>query len=532
MALSVRLFGLSSLEHPACPRRCAGVAAVGLLYATVRRWFGPAAGLLAGAVMALTPVAVLMFRFNNPDALLVLLLVGCGLRHACARSRRRAPGGCSWPASSSASASSPRCCRRSSCVPAFALVYLLAAPTGLWRRIRPAPGRRRRHGRRRPAGGSRSSSSSRRRRGRTSAARRPTASSTSCSATTASAGSPATRPAASAAAAPAGRHAGMWGATGWAADVRRRDRRAGRLAAPRRAAAAGRPGSWLTWGPPGPTVAAPPRALGRLAARHRADVQLHARHLPRVLHGGPGARDRRRSSAWAGSVLWRRRRPRAAVCCSRSSVAVTAWSVVACCWRAAPTGTPGCAPTVLVVGLVAAVALLARAARTSCRSLAVGRHGAGRSRRRGLAGPAAYALSTAATPHTGSILTAGPAVAGAAGRSGGGLRRRACGWRRSRRWPARRRSAGGRAASGGPGGRRGPAGGRPPGARPGRHRAAQRSGRGRRGGHGRPARRAARAERRAASALLQADASTYRWVAATVGANNAAGYQLASGRSR
>ena len=46
-----------------------------MLYATVRRWYGPAAGLIAGAVLALTPVAVLMFRFNNPDALLVLLLV-------------------------------------------------------------------------------------------------------------------------------------------------------------------------------------------------------------------------------------------------------------------------------------------------------------------------------------------------------------------------------------------------------------------------------------------------------------------------
>ncbi len=41
----------------------------------MRRWYGPAAGLIAGAVLALTPVAVLMFRFNNPDALLVLLLV-------------------------------------------------------------------------------------------------------------------------------------------------------------------------------------------------------------------------------------------------------------------------------------------------------------------------------------------------------------------------------------------------------------------------------------------------------------------------
>ena len=42
---------------------------------TVRRSSGPAAGLIAGAVLALTPVAALMFRFNNPDALLVLLLV-------------------------------------------------------------------------------------------------------------------------------------------------------------------------------------------------------------------------------------------------------------------------------------------------------------------------------------------------------------------------------------------------------------------------------------------------------------------------
>src|SRR4030095_2171071 len=50
-------------------------AAVGVLYTTVRRWFGPAAGIIAGAVMAVMPVATLMFRFNTPDALLVLVLV-------------------------------------------------------------------------------------------------------------------------------------------------------------------------------------------------------------------------------------------------------------------------------------------------------------------------------------------------------------------------------------------------------------------------------------------------------------------------
>ena len=36
-----------------------------------------------------------------------------------------------------------------------------------------------------------------------------------------------------------------------------------------------------------------PGALGRVAGRHRGDVQLHGRDLPRLLHGGPGPRDRR-----------------------------------------------------------------------------------------------------------------------------------------------------------------------------------------------------------------------------------------------
>ena len=62
------------LEH-AGPAGAGGRrAASRVLYAAVRRWYGPGAGLLAGAVLALTPVAALMFRFNNPDALLVLLM--------------------------------------------------------------------------------------------------------------------------------------------------------------------------------------------------------------------------------------------------------------------------------------------------------------------------------------------------------------------------------------------------------------------------------------------------------------------------
>lgn len=77
MALSVRLFGLSSWAI-LVPEALMGVATVGVLYAAVRRRFGAAAGLLAGGSLAVTPVAALMFRFNNPDALLCLLMV-CAL---------------------------------------------------------------------------------------------------------------------------------------------------------------------------------------------------------------------------------------------------------------------------------------------------------------------------------------------------------------------------------------------------------------------------------------------------------------------
>jgi 4-amino-4-deoxy-L-arabinose transferase-like glycosyltransferase len=69
-----RIFGFSSFTVLA-PQALMGVASVGLLYATVKRTSGPAAGLFAGAALALTPVAALMFRFNNPDAFLVLLLI-------------------------------------------------------------------------------------------------------------------------------------------------------------------------------------------------------------------------------------------------------------------------------------------------------------------------------------------------------------------------------------------------------------------------------------------------------------------------
>ncbi|WP_461666378.1 ArnT family glycosyltransferase [Gordonia sputi] len=73
-ALSVRIFGLNSWAI-LVPNALMGVASVALLYWMTRRYFGHWAGILAGATLALTPVAAMMFRFNNPEALLILLMI-------------------------------------------------------------------------------------------------------------------------------------------------------------------------------------------------------------------------------------------------------------------------------------------------------------------------------------------------------------------------------------------------------------------------------------------------------------------------
>ena len=72
MELSARIFGVNYWSL-LLPQALAGVATVGVLYTTVRRWFGPAAAIIAGAVMALAPVATLIFRFNDPDAFITLM---------------------------------------------------------------------------------------------------------------------------------------------------------------------------------------------------------------------------------------------------------------------------------------------------------------------------------------------------------------------------------------------------------------------------------------------------------------------------
>jgi 4-amino-4-deoxy-L-arabinose transferase-like glycosyltransferase len=133
MALSVKILGLNSFAI-LFPQVVMGVASVGVLFATVKKNFGVKAGLVAGAVLALTPVAVLMFRFNNPDALLTFLMVLAA-----------------WATMKSIEKTSPKwfmvvgvflglafltkTLQAFLVVPGFALAYLVAARTSLAKRI-------------------------------------------------------------------------------------------------------------------------------------------------------------------------------------------------------------------------------------------------------------------------------------------------------------------------------------------------------------------------------------------------------------
>ena len=301
MALSVRIFGLSSWSI-LVPQALLGVASVAVLYASVRRTSGHAAGLVAGALLALTPVATLMFRFNNPDALLTFLLVAAA--YATLRATERASG--RWLAGAGVLvgfAFLTKMLQAFLVLPAFALVYLLVAPTPLRRRLlhllgalaativslgwwvalvelvpeswRPyvggsetnsvlelifgynGLGRIFGNGRRRPG----------RRRCELRQLRRPDP------------------------------------------DVRGRLRRHDQLADPGRAAARRRrPGP----APPGPADRPDPRRdrrLGRLAAGHRRGVLLHGRHLPRLLHRRPGPGHRRPGRRRRVGALGRSGRP-------------------------------------------------------------------------------------------------------------------------------------------------------------------------------------------------------------------------------
>ena len=481
MALSVKLFGLSSWSI-LVPQALMGVGAVWLLTATVRRTTGSAvAGLVAGLTLALTPVAVLMFRFNNPDALLTLLLVGAAAAtlRACEKETMHPVRWLALGGALVGLAFLTKMLQAFLVLPALALVYLVAANTGLLKRVGhllvglgamllsagwwvaivslwPASSR--------PyIGGSQDNSILELTLGYNGLGR---LTGDEVGSVGGGAGGPG---------------GGMWGETGL-----------GRLLNSENGGQVG----WLL-----------PTALVLLVAglwltrraprtdRTRAGLVLWGGWLvvtaatfsfmAGIFHAyysvalAPAVAALVGIGAW---LIWTHRGSLAAGFVATASVALT--TVLAFFLLArTPDFLPWLRWAVLVVGLVAAVlvaglSLMPRrvAAVVAAAALAAS-----------LAGPAAYAVETAATPHTGSIPSAGPSGSGGFGGPGGG------------QLPAGGPPGGG-TQTGGPGGGAGGAGGLLNGSEPSAE----------------------------LTALLQADAGSYTWVAAALLDPTAAGYQLAS----
>jgi len=484
MGLSVRLFGLNAWSI-LVPEALAGVAAVGLLHATVRRWFGPVAGLLAGAVFAITPVAVLMFRFNNPDALLVLFLVAAA--YAVTRALERAST--RWLVLAGALVGFGFLTKMLQAVlvlPGFGLVYLVAAPTSMRRRL-----------------------------GQLALATLAMVGAAGWWVAVVALWSAASRPYIGGSqhnsileltlgyngfgrltGEETGSVGGMngWGTTGWS-----------RLFT----AEIGGQVAWLL-----------PAALVLLAAglwlrgrapridRPRAALMLWGGWLlvtaatfsfmQGIFHAYYTVALAPAIGALAGigaTLLWRARRLSTDLVLAAAVAGTAVWSYVLLSRSA--DWYPWLRVTVLAAGLAAAgLWVVARRLRPGAAAAV-----AGVALLAVLAGPAGYALNTAATVHNGAVPSAGPVVAGA--RFGGPGGPRVGGPLRVGVPPA---GAGPVAGGPAPGG--GPVAGRP-------------------GGMG--GLLTASTPSTELVTLLTTDSGRYRWVAATVGANNAAGYQLATG---
>lgn len=132
-AAFVTLFGWNGLVLQ-LPQALAGIAVVPLLYLLVARTFGPLAGLVAAFGLAIMPVSVAVDRNNTIDAQLALVILGA--TYAVLRATERADA--RWLLAAGALVGLGFNIKMSQAflaVPAFALVYLVAAPAGLVRRI-------------------------------------------------------------------------------------------------------------------------------------------------------------------------------------------------------------------------------------------------------------------------------------------------------------------------------------------------------------------------------------------------------------
>jgi len=505
--LAVRLFGLSSWSVLA-PQAVVGVATVALLYASVRRTalaaglvsrLATGAALLAGAALAVTPVAVLIFRFNNPDALLTLLLVGAA--YATLRAVER--GGTRWlllAATLVGFGFLTKMLQAFLVLPALAAVWLLAAPVGWGRRLRdlalaavalavsagwwvlvvelwPAADR--------PyIGGSQDNSVLELVFGYNGFGRL----------TGDEVGSVGGAP------------GGGWGSTGLA---RLFGSEFGGQAAWLLPAALPALGALLWWTRRAPRADAL-RAAALVWGGWLVVTGLTFSLMAGIIHpyyvvvlAPPIAA----LVGLGGALAWRDRAQLGARLLLAGGVAMTAaWAFVLL--RRTPSWQPWLAWTVPGLGVVAVVGLLvaARAPRVLGAAVLAVAVAAG------LAGPTGYAIATAASSHTGAIPSAGPS----GGMGPGGFGRGGTGGGRSAP------PAWGGAGGAGPG-TAGAAGGSAAGAAGG---AGGGMGRGGPGGFG--GLLGSPTPSTQVVALLQRDAGDFTWVAAAVGSNTAAGYQLAT----
>ncbi|MFJ4075265.1 ArnT family glycosyltransferase [Curtobacterium sp. NPDC089991] len=140
MVLSARLFGFSSFSL-LLPQALMAVGSVALVWGTVRRTLARVGtttanvgALLAGFVVAATPAAALMFRFDNPDAMLVFLMTA----GAYCTVRALPRGSWKWIALAGVAlgfAFLTKMLQGLLVLPAFGLVYLFAARTTWGKRV-------------------------------------------------------------------------------------------------------------------------------------------------------------------------------------------------------------------------------------------------------------------------------------------------------------------------------------------------------------------------------------------------------------
>ncbi|WP_370964363.1 ArnT family glycosyltransferase [Amycolatopsis sp. cg9] len=136
-ALSVLVFGFHGWAL-LLPQVLEGVAAVFLLHRAVRLWAGENVALLAALILTLTPITVAINRDNNPDTLLVLLLVAAAYaftRSVRAEASRTRTKWLLWCAFFIGCGFVTKMMQAWIVVPGFALAYLAGTTAPVKRRI-------------------------------------------------------------------------------------------------------------------------------------------------------------------------------------------------------------------------------------------------------------------------------------------------------------------------------------------------------------------------------------------------------------